>query len=162
MNTDQSHEDKKGASQAPEKQGSLQGKIWTILLVAAASFLLVAIVGGYAFNWAWTGFQGNTLWDWFKLLLLPIVLGTAKLSFKGHQKQWAIVLGVAAGALLLVGVGGYLLNWGWTGFQGNTLWDWLILLLIPVALAAAKLSYAEYQSQLKKKKEKEQLASVQA
>ncbi len=24
--------------------------------------------------WAWTGFTGNTLWDWLHLLLLPLLL----------------------------------------------------------------------------------------
>jgi hypothetical protein len=25
-------------------------------------------------NWKWTGFRGNTLWDWLHLLLLPLLL----------------------------------------------------------------------------------------
>jgi uncharacterized protein YjbI with pentapeptide repeats len=42
--------------------------------------------------------------------------------------------------VVLVIWGGYKLNWGWTGFIGNnklgkTLWDWLQLLIIPLALA---------------------------
>jgi hypothetical protein len=26
--------------------------------------------------WTWTGYQGNTLWDWLQLLLLPLVFPT--------------------------------------------------------------------------------------
>ena len=34
--------------------------------------LAVTIVGGYAGNWSWTGFKGNTMWDWLALVLAPI------------------------------------------------------------------------------------------
>ena len=34
------------------------------------------IIGGYALSWKWTGYQGNTLWDWLRLLLLPLVVPT--------------------------------------------------------------------------------------
>ena len=30
--------------------------------------------GGYALRWSWTGYPGNTLWDWLQLLLLPLVV----------------------------------------------------------------------------------------
>ncbi len=40
------------------------------LLVA----FVVVVFGGYALAWGWTGFQGNTLWDWLRLLLVPFVL----------------------------------------------------------------------------------------
>src|SRR3989441_8752860 len=51
----------------------------------------------------------------------------------------ACVLGIA----LIVGIiGEYLFHWNWTGFNGNnksgnTLWDWMQLLFIPVVLAVA-------------------------
>jgi hypothetical protein len=28
----------------------------------------------YGFDWTWTGFQGNKLWDWIDLLLVPVLL----------------------------------------------------------------------------------------
>jgi hypothetical protein len=46
------------------------------------------------------------------------------------------LLGAAAVLGVLV-VGGYLLGWEWNGFTGNTLWDWINLLLVPFALPAA-------------------------
>ena len=42
--------------------------------VAALAALAVAAVGGYAYDWHWTGFQGNTLFDWLKLLIVPLLL----------------------------------------------------------------------------------------
>ena len=36
----------------------------------------VTIIGGYALRWNWTGYEGNTLWDWLQLLLLPLVVPT--------------------------------------------------------------------------------------
>src|SRR6266480_3760200 len=43
---------------------------------------------------------------------------------------------------LTIIIGGYRLNWAWTGFTGDketykTLWDWMQLLFIPVVLAVA-------------------------
>jgi len=37
---------------------------------------IVTLVGGYVWRWSWTGYQGNTLWDWLQLLLLPLVFPT--------------------------------------------------------------------------------------
>lgn len=132
---------------APVKQGQSPSKVngQVVLLGVVAVLLCVVAIGGYAFHWTWTGFQGNTLWDWLKLLLIPIVLSSAKLSFKNHRNAWFRIAIAASIFLLLTAIGGYLFNWTWTGFQGNTLWDWLVLLLLPVALVVAKLAYADYQ-----------------
>lgn len=103
---------------------------------------------------------GNTLWDWLKLLITPVVLTGATIWFTVRQKQmdkqesspqvrqqqsqrWnrsgfaLIVLALVVFAVLILG--GYFLNWAWTGFSGNTLWDWLSLLLLPLALTAATI-----------------------
>ena len=37
---------------------------------------LVNTVGGYAGGWSWTGYPGNTLWDWLSLVLGPVVIAT--------------------------------------------------------------------------------------
>jgi uncharacterized protein YjbI with pentapeptide repeats len=44
-----------------------------LLLVLAAIITLVA-VGAYTYGWEWTGFLGKTLWDWMKLLVVPLIL----------------------------------------------------------------------------------------
>src|SRR3954470_17928396 len=53
---------------------------------------------------------------------------------------WVVAACVVAAALLLVVVGGYALHWRWTGLSGSvTLWDWLQVLVLPVAVAAAPI-----------------------
>ncbi|HET7071671.1 MAG TPA: hypothetical protein VFI40_12655, partial [Nocardioides sp.] len=94
------------------------------------------VVAGYLVPWAWTGFTGNTLWDWLSLALLPLVIATSTLW--RPPPRWtarhgaALVVGAAV-ALVLV-LCGYLVPWAWTGFTGNTVWDWIKLLLLPLLL----------------------------
>jgi hypothetical protein len=50
-------------------------------------------------------------------------------------------------AVLLAGfavvvVGGYRLHWAWTGFEGNTVRDWLQLLVVPFLLPATLAWFA--------------------
>jgi putative effector of murein hydrolase LrgA (UPF0299 family) len=98
---------------------------------------VVLVVAGYAVPWAWTGFTGNKLWDWLSLLALPVAVALIP-TFDELQRVWskrhsaiaAVVLTVF-GAIIL---GGYAGNWSWTGFRGNTLWDWMHLLLLPLLL----------------------------
>ena len=60
---------------------------------ALAVAVLVALWGGYAQGWKWTGFQANgQLWDWLNLLLLPVVIGTIPLWIQRtglHQPEQA-------------------------------------------------------------------------
>src|SRR5207244_4456031 len=37
----------------------------------------VGIIGGYFFNWGWTGLSQKTLWDWMQLLIIPAVLAVS-------------------------------------------------------------------------------------
>jgi MFS family permease len=43
------------------------------LAVGAAAFLGL-VLAGYLAHWRWTGFTGNTAWDWLHLLLLPLLV----------------------------------------------------------------------------------------
>ena len=112
---------------------------WRVVFALAGIAFAVLVIGGYALNWEWTGFKGNTLWDWLELLALPIVVAALPLWFATNRRfesRWRAV-GIAGLVIFVVVVaGGYALNWGWTGFQGNTLWDWLRLLLVPFLLPA--------------------------
>jgi heme/copper-type cytochrome/quinol oxidase subunit 4 len=112
---------------------------WHVVFALVGIALAVLVIGGYALNWQWTGFKGNTLWDWLELLALPIVVASLPLWFATNRRfesRWRAA-GIAGLAIFVVVVaGGYTLNWGWTGFQGNTLWDWLRLLLVPFLLPA--------------------------
>jgi hypothetical protein len=114
-----------------------------ILRLAAASgalALAVTIVGGEWLGWTWTGFaDNNTVWDWLHLLVLPTVLTAAPVWYgtrRSARVEWRLLLGAVAIAFVVLLAGGYWLGWTWTGFDGRTLWDWLELLVLPVAVTA--------------------------
>ena len=96
------------------------------------------------------GFKANdTLWDWLKLLLIPIALATVPIWFTAEEGQqriwlaqlkWMLLATIVILAVLFIG--SYAFNWTWTGFKGHdTLWDWLTLLLIPVTVAVLPIWY---------------------
>jgi len=93
------------------------------------------VVAGYLIPLNWTGFSGNTLWDWLELILLPVAVTSARFLPSALHSLRPYHNGVIA--LIVRGwtvtiIGGYALSWYWTGYQGNTLWDWLGLLLLPL------------------------------
>jgi uncharacterized membrane protein len=103
--------------------------------MTALGVFLAVVVLGYTIPWAWTGFRGNTVWDWLKLVVLPLAIvmapHMAKLRAVWGRRHTLITLAAAlAGAAIVAG--GYLGPWSWTGFTGNTLWDWLNLLFLPL------------------------------
>lgn len=112
--------------------------------VAAIAWVAL-VLAGYLIPLAWTGFQGQTLWNWLSLLLVPIAVAVTAAAAADPDIQLSKVLGslrayqvvallaLAAGWIVTI-IGGYALGWSWTGYAGNTLWDWLQLLLLPVAL----------------------------
>ena len=112
-----------------------RGWWWAYVLVGLAVFFLWA---GYAEGWAWTGLSRRvTLWDWLEGLALPATVALVPLLMRhrghlgpSHVTTGAIVLALFA-ALVLAG---YLVPWHWTGFTGNTAWDWIKLLLLPLLL----------------------------
>lgn len=108
-------------------------------LTAAAVFAVMAVVvvAGYVVPWPWTGFSGNKLWDWLELLALPLAVALIPIvpSLRVHWDRRHTLIALAALAVFaVIVIGGYVGNWSWTGFRGNTLWDWLHLLLLPLLL----------------------------
>jgi hypothetical protein len=105
-----------------------------LYVTVVVAFIALVIVG-YLAPLAWTGFPGNTLWDWFELIMLPVAVIAIKAwpaagrPVTAYHKAGAAALSVGWVATL---IGGYGANWIWTGYQGNTLWDWLSLLLLPL------------------------------
>jgi len=95
------------------------------------------VVAGYVVPLSWTGFRGHTLWDWLTLIVLPITITTATVwpttrrTSRPVYRASAAVLGVA---WIVTVIGGYAGGWTWTGYPGNTLWDWVQLLLAPIAI----------------------------
>ncbi len=47
---------------------------------AAARFFFEVCLNNL-FDWYWTGFKGNKLWNWLSMLLIPVVLTTATIWF---------------------------------------------------------------------------------
>jgi hypothetical protein len=104
--------------------------------LAGAVVFAAVVVLGYSLHWGWTGFAGNTLWDWLEVLLLPVVIATvqywtADRVVEARHRYLGAALGLA---FALFVVCAYLLPIGWSGFVGNTLWDWVRLLLIPLLM----------------------------
>lgn len=101
------------------------------------------VIAAYVIPLRWTGFRGQTLWNWFELLLLPTAVACtmALTSMRVRPTQvlrsllpyqQLILAALAAGWIVTI-IGGYTLQWRWTGYAENdTLWDWLQLLLLPL------------------------------
>lgn len=106
-------------------------------LGAAVALFTALVLLGYLAPLGWTGFRGQTLWDWMTLLLLPIAVATVQAwpsSGRAVNRLHLTVIALIVGGLIVTMIGGYGSNWTWTGYQGNTLWDWLQLVLAPVAI----------------------------
>jgi len=111
-----------------------------IILLGLALALLVTIVGGYALHWTWTGYgetDQDTLWDWLGLVLFPTTLLALPFWLRSRGRRrvwWRVGFAILTVVFAVLVVGGYWLGWAWTGFSGNTLWNWLALFLMPFAL----------------------------
>jgi len=68
------------------------GRRWLALFSGLLVAFVIVVIGGYAFNWTWTGFQGNTLWDWWHLLLAPFALPIVVTWVRIHPERVAAVL----------------------------------------------------------------------
>ena len=106
--------------------------------VLAGLGLFAALVAlGIGFNWTWTGFADNTLWEWLELLVLPAVVVAWPVvveQLRNNRPAVVCTLGLTTAVTAVLIAGGYELHWTWTGFAGNTLWDWLQLVLLPAIL----------------------------
>jgi Pentapeptide repeats (8 copies) len=47
--------------------------------------ILVSIIGGYLFEWSWTGVSGHGLYDWIELLIVPLGLALVALLFNSWR-----------------------------------------------------------------------------
>jgi hypothetical protein len=112
---------------------------WAMVAVLGVFGLLV--LTGYLVPMGWTGFVGNTLWDWLELVLLPLVVASASVWLSGAGLRRRHVRLAVPGLVLFIpfAAAGYLVPLRWTGFEGNTAWDWLKLLLLPVLVPTVVL-----------------------
>ena len=113
---------------------------WSYLGLGLVVAFAAVVVAGYGAHWSWTGMSGARLWDWLTLLLFPVVLVFLPEWFKRGtvvSRAGALTGAVALVAFIVVIIGGYRWGWNWTGFTGNTLWNWLSLLIAPFLLPVA-------------------------
>jgi hypothetical protein len=106
-------------------------------LGCAVLAFFVFVLLGYILPLTWTGFRGHTLWDWLTLIVLPITITTATIWPKTGRtlRPFYVVAASALGlAWVVTLIGGYIGDWTWTGYPGNTLWEWVELLLAPIAI----------------------------
>src|SRR2546429_4742538 len=61
---------------------------------------------------------------------------------------WGTLVGLIALSLIWTA---YRFNWPGTGFQGKTIWDWLSLLIIPLALASVALLFNQANTRTEQK-----------
>jgi len=118
------------------------GRTRTIVYGAFLVGWIGFVIAGYLIPLRWTGFQGQTLWNWFELILLPIAVACTVALASQHihpvkalgmlRPHHKVISAALASGWVVTVIGGYALRWGWTGYSGNTLWDWLQLLLLPL------------------------------
>jgi hypothetical protein len=106
-------------------------------LGAAVLVFAVFVLIGYVNPLTWTGFRGQTLWSWLTLIILPLSIITVRLwpqSGRDLDRSHVVGAAVICAALVTTIIGGYWAGWSWTGYEGNTVWDWLTLILAPAAV----------------------------
>jgi hypothetical protein len=113
-----------------------------LYVATALTLFAVVVIFGYVVPWGWTGFRGNTLWDWFNLVFLPLTLILIPWFVElrsSWQARHTLVTGVVLTIFLAIVLGGYIGGWKWTGFTGNTLWNWMKLLFLPLLVPTVML-----------------------
>lgn len=119
------------------RHGHRLGRLRHVLLACVVGGFVLLVVLGYVLPLHWTGFPGNTLWDWLELLVLPLAVALAPVWVGLSRGVRPVHRAAGLGAVTLLAIalaGGYGYGWRWTGFHGNTLFDWLQLLVAPLLL----------------------------
>jgi hypothetical protein len=84
----------------PQKETNLLNVFLATTLIVLVIFLIASAIGGYYFQWTWTGFneyipqnattgyqRPKLLWDWLELLIVPIFLAGAALFLNQVEKD---------------------------------------------------------------------------
>lgn len=165
VQTQKSERSGREAAQTAAREAMTPGTWWIVGVAGIAAFVIFAILA-YALDWEWTGFPGNTLWDWLQLLLVPLALNAATIWYSGggrlplgERRLFRLGLSIGLGLVALVVIAAaYRFRWAWTGFLGQsaaapaspqpkTLWDWLNMLLLPCAVAIATIQFSRRRQQ---------------
>ena len=68
------------------RAGSRRTRDWLVFGPPPPRRCVVLVLGGYLLHWTWTGFEGNTLWNWLGLFLVPFLLPLV-LLFLLHEER---------------------------------------------------------------------------
>jgi Pentapeptide repeats (8 copies) len=60
------------------------------LLGVVFAACITVLIGGYFFNWKWTGFSDNTLWNWWQLLIWPVTVAVVGFLFNMKQTETSL------------------------------------------------------------------------
>jgi Pentapeptide repeats (8 copies) len=63
---------------------------WRALLAVVLVACIIVLIGGYVFNWKWTGFSDNTLWNWWQLLIWPVTVAVVGFLFNMKQTETSL------------------------------------------------------------------------
>jgi uncharacterized protein YjbI with pentapeptide repeats len=75
---------------ATRRRASTTRWLWAGGIVALVFLVfLIVVIGGYVFDWKWTGFPNRKLWDWLKLLIVPAVLALGGFLFTRSENNRA-------------------------------------------------------------------------
>jgi hypothetical protein len=70
-----------------DQQQTRTRAIWIGIGGIAFLFVAIVVIGGYYFEWKWTGYPKRTPWDWLKVLAVPITVGAAVPLLNWLQKK---------------------------------------------------------------------------
>ncbi len=75
-----------------ERQVTKRRFLWRVLPGVAVAAFIIVLIGGYVFNWKWTGFSNNTLWDWWQLLIWPVTVAVVGFLFNRQQSETSLAV----------------------------------------------------------------------
>ena len=61
---------------------------------------------------------------------------------KYKRRVVGIALVASCAGIIALFVAGYVFAWNWTGLPNKSLWDWMLLLIVPVVLSVATFSFS--------------------
>jgi hypothetical protein len=93
LHTSPCREERRVDQEGKDGQQQQSGGLWAAGIFFVALVFLLIVLGGYVQHWEWTGLAVDTnypkrkLWDWLKLLIVPVVLALGGYLFTRSENQ---------------------------------------------------------------------------